>query len=352
MVSKTRNAPKTPMPASRWPRRLGLLCLMTSSFSFAAAPPQPLKVRLAPPPPLPKPPLGVAQVKAPEDNPTTAAKVDLGYKLFFDKRLSKDDSMACESCHHIEQAYTSGKPVDEKVGGKVNIRNAPSMLNLGFYTTFYWDGRMPTLEAVSTAAWKAQLGADPEVVAAKLNAIPQYKALFDRAFGGDVGATPDNVPKALAAFFRVLASGNSRWDKFMAGNKKALSQEAQDGWATFQKSECIACHVPPFFSDSDFHTLGIGEDPGRKDATKADADANKFKTPSLRNVALTAPYFHDGHAQTLDEAIALMARGGLKPGTDPKLNLVELSPQELSNLKAFLEALTGESTFKKPPKLP
>jgi len=323
--------------------RLSLLCVFASSLAFAELPPAPA---------LPTTPAGLGVVKAPDDNPTTPEKVELGWKLFFDKRLSKDDSMACENCHHLDKAYTSGNAVDAKVGGGMNKRNAASMLNLGFYGSFYWDGRMPSLEACSAAAWKGQLGADPAAVATKLNAIPQYKALFDRAFGGTAGATADNVPKALGAFFRALLSGNSKWDKFMAGDKKALSKDAQAGWATFQKSECIACHVPPFFSDSDFHTLGIGDDPGRKDATKKDEDTNKFKTPSLRNVALTAPYFHDGHAKTLDEAITLMGKGGNKPGTDPKLKPAKLSAKDIANVKAFLESLTGESTFTKAPALP
>jgi cytochrome c peroxidase len=332
--------------------RFSLLWLVTASVVLAEGAPKTTKVRLPPSPAVPPAPKGLGELKAPDDNPSTPDRVDLGYKLFFDKRLSKDDSMACESCHHIDKAYSSGQAFDTKVGGKVNTRNAPSMLNLGYYSSFYWDGRMPTLEACSNAAWKGQLGADPDAVAAKLNAIPQYKAMFDRAFGGEAGATSETVPKALAAFLRALRSGTSRWDKFMAGNKKALSQKEQDGWETFKKSECIVCHAPPFFSDSDFHSAGIGEDPGRKDATKADADTNKFKTPSLRNVALTAPYFHDGRAATLDEAIKVMVGGGLKPGSDPKLNLVELSPDEMGNIKAFLESLTGESTFKKAPKLP
>lgn len=338
-----------------------LICLAsTSSLSLAQGVPTPpppaststVAVALPPAPPLPALPRGLPEVQAPSDNPTTPEKVELGYRLFFDPRLSKDGSMACERCHHIERAYTSGQALDAKVGGAMNTRNAPSMLNLAYHGSFYWDGRMPTLEAVSNAAWKAQLGADPATSAAKLNTIPGYKARFDRAFGGDAGATPDNVPKALGAFFRALGSGNSPWDRFMAGDKKALSKPAQAGWATFQKSGCAGCHVPPLFTDSAFHTLGLGADAGRKDATKADADANKFKTPSLRNVALTAPYFHDGHAATLEAAITLMAKGGLKPGTEPLLKPVKLTAKDVANLKAFLESLTGEATFAAAPELP
>ncbi len=315
------------------------------------APPEP-KIDLPLAAALLKPPLGLGEVAAPIENPTTAEKVDLGWKLFFDKRLSKDGSMACAQCHHIELAYTSGAALDAKVGGAQNKRNAPSMLNLGYHSSFYWDGRMPTLEAVSNAAWKGQLGADPAAVAKSLNEVPVYKALFVRAFGEPASA--DNVPRALASWLRALQSGNSAWDKAQAGDAKALSKDAQEGSKLFTSKGCIVCHVPPLFSDFDFHSAGIGDDAGRKDTTKADADVGKFKTPSLRNVALTAPYFHDGHAKTLEEAIALMAKGtgGGPHPVDAKFKAQKLSPKEAKALKAFLESLTGESTFTTEPTLP
>jgi cytochrome c peroxidase len=316
-----------------------------------AAPPPAPKVELPPAPALPAPPLGLPPAASPEDNPTTAEKAELGWMLFFDKRLSKDGSMACANCHHIDKAYTSGNAVDAKVGGALNIRNSPTMLNLGFHASFYWDGRMPTLEAVSNAAWKGQLGADPATVAATLNEVPGYKARFERAFGEPASAT--NVPKALAAWFRALQSGNSAWDRAQAGDAAALSAQAKEGQKLFTAKGCVTCHVPPFFTDFDFHNVGIGADPGRKDATKDDADTGRFKTPTLRNVALTAPYFHDGHAATLGEAIALMAKGGNKnPHLSPKLKAQKLSAKEAAALEAFLQALTGESTYTTEPTLP
>jgi cytochrome c peroxidase len=239
------------------------------------------------------------------------------------------------------------------VGGAVNKRNAPSMLNLGFHPTLYWDGRMPSLEACANAAWKGQLGGDPVVVAKKLNEVPVYRAMFNRAFETKEGATAENVPRALAAFLRTLGSGNSPWDRFTAGDKKALSKEAQQGWTVFQKSGCVTCHVAPLFSDFDFHALGVNDDAGRKDATKLDGDLGKFKTPSLRGVALSAPYLHDGSAKTLEDAIAFMARGGaVKAGSDPKLKAVKLSAKEVAAVKAFLESLTGDVTVTAAPKLP
>jgi cytochrome c peroxidase len=237
----------------------------------------------------------------------------------------------------------------------MNKRNAPTMLNLGYHAEFYWDGRMPTLEAVSNAAWKGQLGADPATVAAKLNAIPVYKAHFQRAFGKD--ATAENVPQAFAAFLRTLRSGNSAFDKHEAGDAKAVSAEAKKGFEVFRKSNCALCHVPPLYTDHQFHNVGVGMDKpeaerdlGRTDATKDPKDGGKFKTPSLRDVAVTGPYFHDGSAKTLDEAIDYMLKGGHKnPNLDEKLKPVKLKPKDRAALKAFLESLTGEHPFRAPP---
>jgi cytochrome c peroxidase len=316
----------------------------------APPPPEP-KVELPAVRPLPKLPLGALEAKPSEDNALTAEKAELGWYLFFDPRLSKDGSMACAQCHHTDKAYTSGNALDAKVGGAMNKRNSPTMVGLGLHASFYWDGRMPTLEAVSTAAWKGQLGADPATVAKALNDVPVYKAMFVRAFGAPASA--DNVPQALASFFRALTSGNSAWDRAQAGDAAALSKDAKAGEGLFLKGGCASCHAPPTFSDFGFHALGIGDDAGRFDATKDEADRGKFKTPSLRNVALTAPYFHDGHAKTLDEAIALMAKGGVaSPPKDPLLKPVKWNAKQLTQVKAFLESLSGELTFPDAPKLP
>jgi cytochrome c peroxidase len=320
----------------------------------APTPPPPApepKIELPPAPALPKLPAGLPEQAAQTENPTTPEKAELGFKLFFDKRVSKDGSMACVQCHEIARAWTAAAALDAKVGGAMNKRNTPSVLNLGFHTTYYWDGRMPTLEAVSNAAWKGQLGADPATSAKSLNEVPVYKAMFVRAFGEP--ATADNVPRAFAAFFRTLNSGNSAWDRAQAKEKNAMSAEATDGFKVFSAKGCVNCHVPPLFTSYEFENVGIGDDPGRKDATKADADTGKFKIPSLRNVALTAPYFHDGHAKTLEEAIALMAKGGnANPNLSAKLKPQKLSAKEAKALKAFLESLTGESTYTTEPTLP
>ncbi len=310
-------------------------------------------------PAIPDRPKHLPEPPEPKDNPLTPEKVALGHALFFDKRLSKDDSMACEGCHHTDNAYTDPTALNAKVGGAMNKRNAPTMLNLAFHPNgYYWDGRKPTLEAVSEAAWTGQLGADPAAVAAKLNANETYKALFQRAFKED--ATPKNIPMAFASFLRVNWSGNSAWDHHEAGEKDAVSKEAIHGFEVFRKANCALCHVPPLFSDFDYHNVGIGsdkkpdaQDKGRTDATKDEKDLGKFKTPSLRDVEKTGPYFHDGSAATLDDALTVMLAGGKKnKHLDPKLKPVKLSPKDKAALKAFLLSLTGNYSFAAPPPLP
>lgn len=309
-------------------------------------------VELPPPRALPANPMGFRDVIGPDDNPTTPEKVELGWKLFFDRRLSRDSSMACADCHRIERAYASANIADGTAAGAANRRNSPSVANVGYQTSFLWDGRFATLEAVCAATWKTQLDADPPAVAARLNEVPVYRAMFERAFGES--ATAENVPFALAAWLRELKNGNSPWDRFKAGDLGALSREAQEGAKVFEEKGCAACHVPPLFSDDDLHNTGLGDDdPGRRAVTQSASDTGKFRTPSLRSIVLTAPYFHDGHATKLDEAIAHVVKGGSpNPHLDANMRPRKLTPKEMRALRAFLESLTGESTFPVEPKLP
>lgn len=311
---------------------------------------------LPPAPPIPPTPAFLPSVVDPPENPTTPEKVALGYLLFFDKRMSKDGSMACENCHHTDRAWTDGQAVSAKVGGAMNTRNSMTMVNLAYHTSFYWDGRMPTLEAVSNAAWTGQLGAKPEVVAQTLNGIAGYRAQFRAAFGSD--ATSKNVPMALASFFRALKSGDAPWDKFEQGDQRAVSKQAKNGFEVFRHAGCAACHVPPLYTDSLFHNVGIGsdkpadkQDHGRMNATKDPKDDGQFKTPTLRNIELTSPYFHDGSVASLDQVIDIMVAGGIKnPNLDEKLkHPVKVKPKDRKALKAFLLSLTGTSTFTRAP---
>lgn len=288
------------------------------------------------------------------DAAASATRAALGYTLFFDKRLSKDDSTACAACHLTDKGWATGNPTDAKVGGAANKRNTPTLLNLGYNKLFYWDGRAPTMDAVCAAAWKGQLGADPAVVAQKIAAVPAYKERFQAAFGQDPSA--ENIPTALGMFIRTLKSGDSGFDRFTAGDKTAMNDAAQRGWGVFQKAACVTCHTPPLFTDGAFHNVGIGsdkpeaeQDQGRADATKDAADKGRFKTPTLRDVSRTAPYFHDGSAKTLEEAITIMAAGGkANAGLDPLLKDQKLTDAEKSDLKAFLESLNGAYTYSAP----
>ena len=307
---------------------------------------------LAAAPEIPKAPEHLPALEDPKDNPTTKEKAHLGQLLFFDKRLSKDDSMACAACHLPDKSFTDGRAVSPKVGGAMNTRNAPTMLNVGYGQTFYWDGRMPTLEKVSGAAWKGQLGAeDKAAIAAKLNKVPKYRAHFQRAFKAD--ATPENVEMALAAFLRTLKSGNAPWDKFEAGDQNAVSKDAQKGFEVFKNNGCTLCHVPPLYTDFMYHNVGVGSDKpeaerdhGQKVATKDEKDEGKFKTPSLRDITDTGPYFHDGSIATLEEAVDFMAAGGKKnPNLDQNLKPHKLKPADKKAVMAFLESLQGEHTY-------
>ena len=324
---------------------------------MATPPPKPPEpaVTLEPAPPLPATPLGLPELKVPADNPLTAEKVALGKILFFDTRLSKDGSAACESCHHHEMGWTDGKALSTKVGGGVNKWHTPTLYNAGYLTAWYWDGRAPTLEKQITAAWKGQMGAeDQAAIAAKLNEVPAYKAHFQRAFSGP--ATAENIPQALASFVRTLRSGDSAWDKYEKGDKTAVSADAVEGFKVFTaKAQCALCHAPPLYTDFGFHNIGVTVDKdkkpeeGRAGQTKDVSETGAFKTPGLRSVTKSGPFFHDGGTATLDAAVAYMVAGGTKnEHLDKKLRAVKLSKKEMAQLMAFIGALESTETFEKP----
>lgn len=305
------------------------------------------------------PPVGLEKlelIKPRVDNELTAEKAALGKMLFFEPRLSGSGKMGCVNCHYPDKAFTDGVAHSVKDNGSKNSRNAPTMYNVGYYEHLYWDGRTHGLEENVPAAWKGQLGGKPEEVAKTLNGIPAYKAKFQAAFGKD--ASEDTIVQALSAFLRALRSGNSAYDKAMAGDENAMSADAKAGQKLFMAKGCVTCHTPPLFTDRMYHNVGIGmsgesPDLGRAKASKNDADNGKFKTPTLRDVSKTAPYFHDGSVKTLEEAVKLMASGGIdNPNKDPLLNVKhELSDEEVGQLVAFLKSLDGNVPFEAP-KLP
>lgn len=310
---------------------------------------------------LPAAPKWAPEMKVPADNPITAEKASLGKQLFFDKALSKDGSASCSTCHLPDKGWTDGEKLSKKVGGAMNTRHSPTMINVGYSELFYWDGRGETLEKTAIAAWKNQLGGDPDKVAQAIGKIPGYEVQFQTIFKSN--ATPDTIAKALATFLRTLTSGDAPWDKIAqdAADKSKESEAARRGFALFRgKAGCAACHAPPVFTDHVFRNVGIGFDKdvkepdlGRGKISKAKEDDGKFKTPGLRSVGTHPPYFHDGRAESLDAAIDYMLSGGLKnDNLDKQLKKVTLTKPEREDLVAFLKALEAPAPAFTPPTIP
>jgi cytochrome c peroxidase len=306
-----------------------------------------------------KAPLGLPPLDLPADNPPTAETIALGRKLYYDAKLSGDNSVSCATCHNPGFGFTDGKPVSTGVGGKKGGRSAPSVINAAYYAVQFWDGRARSLEeqAAGPIANPIEMNLPHTVCIEKLNADPEYKAEFARAFGPDP-VNIEMVKKAIASFERTVLSGNSPFDKYQyGGNKKAMSPAAIRGLALFKdvnKGNCAVCHTieekHALFSDSKFHNLGVGinakgelTDLGRYDATKVDADKGAFKTPTLRDIAKTGPYMHDGSLKTLKDVVDFYVGGGnSNPNLDKEIKSLKLNQKERADLVAFLEALTGE----------
>ena len=294
------------------------------------------------------PPRGLAAmpIPVPPDNPMTAARIALGKQLFFDQRLSSTKKMSCETCHVPEKGWTDGLALSPKFDGVPNTRHTPTLYGTAYYPDLYWDGRSKGLEAQILAAWKGQMGADPEAIAADVNAIPGYKAAFEKEFGG--AATGPRIVQALATFVRTIHAGDTEWDRTKQDPASLKQSAVGRGFIVFSDvAHCTNCHLPPLFSDTLFHNTGLGSDkpnadPGRGKVVSNDPKMmGAFKTPSLRGVALSGPYFHDGSAQTLEEAVDFMLKGGLKNANlDEKLQAWEVTPQQRRDLLTFLRALT------------
>jgi len=296
-----------------------------------------------------------AAMDIPADNPLTAAKAALGRELYYDTRLSGDGKLSCYSCHVCEKGLTDGRALGKGAFDKPLTRSAPTMWNIGYHHDWYWDGRAKTLEAQAVAAWKgANMGASPDAVTAVLNATPGYAAQFLAVFGGP--ATADNVGKALASYMRTIVGGHTAWDRWQAGDASAISDTAKRGWEVFQQAKCTDCHAGVLFTDLQYHNVGIGmgaatPDVGRFKVTNLETDTGAFKTPTLRDISQSAPYFHDGSVATLEEAVALMAGGGLANphlSTD-KLKPANLAPAQLADLVEFLKSLDEPCNLPAPP---
>jgi cytochrome c peroxidase len=342
-------------------------------------------------------PLGLPPVPVPTDNPITSEKVKLGDKLFHDKRFSSTGEVSCANCHDIEKGFTDGLPVSEGINKLKGTRNAPTVINAAYLHTQFWDGREPTLESQSTQPFlnpveMALPSHDP--ILKIVRADPEYIDLFKRAFGktGD-RVTIKEVSQAIASFERTLVAGNSPFDRyFYGGDKKAMSPAAIRGLDIFlNQGRCVSCHVieqtQALFTDNRFHMIGAAAQQMPKDldeliaavedvkkrgtdiavlsnektsslgrfaVTRDLTDIGAFKTPTLRNIALTAPYLHDGSLKTLEEVVLFYNNGGREKETDPVPELVSggirplnLSKEQEANLVEFLKALTSPEFVQK-----
>lgn len=306
-----------------------------------------------------------AKVPVPKDNPMSAAKVSLGKQLFFDPRLSSSGAVSCNSCHNVMLGGDDNRPNSVGIEGKTGTRSAPTVWNAAFQSVQFWDGRAPTLEeqAKGPLINSLEMGnTDHPQVVNRVKVIPGYIDQFKKVFGGADPVTIDNIAKAIASYERTLVTPNSPHDRYMKGDKKAMSPAALRGMAKFQSVGCVSCHSGPNFSgpqlpvgqgffmkfptfagseyDERFH---LSDDLGRYEATKNDADKHMFRVPTLRNIALTAPYFHNGAVKTLPDAVRVMAKTQLNK---------TLSDEEVSDLVAFLSSLTGQAPRQEMPRLP
>jgi cytochrome c peroxidase len=295
-------------------------------------------------------PAGVLPPVIPDDNPVTSEKVALGLELYFDPRLSKDDTVSCATCHSPLHAFAEPRPVSIGVGGAAGARNAPTVLNAAFLQEQFWDGRAPTLEeqAKGPLVNPVEMAMpDPAAIERKIQAVPEYAPLFTAAFG-DERVTIDRIVQAIASFERTLITLEAPIDRFLAGDANAIPAEAKRGWDLFNgKARCNTCHghvgAFPLFTDEQYHNLGVGDDAGRFAITKEAKDTGAFKTPHLRNVAETAPYMHDGSEATLAAVIEFYDRGGNpNPHLDGGMRPLGLTAQEKADLVALLETFTSD----------
>ena len=300
----------------------------------------------------------------PADNPTTEAKVELGKMLYMDPRFSSTGTVSCNSCHNVMEGGDDSRSVSMGVHGKTGGRNAPTVWNSAFHSVQFWDGRAPLLEdqAKGPVANPVEMGMkDVDTAMERVRRIPGYKAYFDKAFGEN-SMTVDNAAKAVAAFERTLITPNSSYDKYVKGDKKAMSEQQVRGMNKFASSGCTSCHsgaafngpqmklgegfftkFPTFTDNSYVAQYKLADDKGRQEVTGNKADANIFRTPTLRNITDTAPYFHNGSVNDLAEAVRVMAKTQLNK---------DLPDADVNDIVAFLGALTGEYPEITMPRLP
>jgi len=328
-------------------------------------------------------PKGVLEPVIPPDNPLTSEKVELGKRLYFDKRLSADGTVSCASCHDPTKGFADGRPVAVGIGNQAGARNSPTVLYAGFSEVQFWDGRAPSLEeqAKQPLINPVEMGQPShEAVVKAVRSVSDYPPQFQKAFGSP-DVTIERIVQAIAAFERTLAPFASPFDRFLAGEKDAISDSAKRGFQLFLgKARCVTCHefnaAFPFFTDNKFHNIGVAmkgnfeqlareaqsiqakgkeaeaalshkpgvEALGRWIVTREPKDIGAFKTPGLRNVALTAPYMHDGSLKTLEEVMEFYNKGGEpNPNLDGGMRPLGLTPEEIADLVEFMKSLTDEN---------
>jgi cytochrome c peroxidase len=288
-------------------------------------------------------------VPAPTENPTTSEKAALGKQLFFDKRLSVDGTVACVSCHDPKKAFTDQLKTSEGIKGQHTERNSPSILNSGFLKTVMFDAHLETLEmqVIVPIQEKTEMGHNMKVLIPQLRAIPEYQAAAKRIFNRDFDAYV--LTRSIAAYERTLVSMNSHFDNYQKGKKNALTKDEVACWKLFsEKLYCTQCHPAPYFTTFEAANNGLykeyGTDKGRFRIHLDSADIGKFKIPSLRNIALTFPYMHDGSIEKLEDVIAHYSNGGKQhPLQDKRIVKFSLSSKEQNQLISFLKALTDTS---------
>ena len=291
---------------------------------------------------------------APVDNALTEARAQLGRRLFFDKNLSRTHEVACGTCHAPDHAFSDPVPVSTGVDQRLGTRNAPALVNLAWGESFFWDGRVPTLEDQAGKPIENPVEMDLPIAeaAARVAGDPTYAKLFDDAYLGS--ATEASLRKAIASFVRTLVSGDSPYDRHLRGDDGEFGDAERRGEDLFlsEKAACFHCHPAGRLTNEGFFNNGTyvdGGDSGRQMVTGRTGDLGKFKVPGLRNVGASAPYMHDGSLATLEAVVDQYARGGRgSPWTDPQIRPLTLSSDEKTDLVAFLRSLTDPAFLADP----
>ena len=285
-----------------------------------------------------------AEIPCPKDNPMTEEKIALGKKLFFDPILSRANNISCMSCHDPVKGWSDSDKVATGDKGRKGPRNSPTILNSAYQYVYFWDGRAKSLEEQSLGpiASHVEMNLEPEVAIKKLQQNAIYVALFKKVFPQE-GISKKTLAKALATFERSIVSGKSRFDKWIAGDKTQLDKAEIKGFRTFKiRANCTVCHDSFSFSDQSFNNIGINnDDEGRGAIKKRDFWHGAFKTPTLRNIANSAPYFHDGSVETLEDAVEFCARGDRDKNSTVSNILIDkkLNKDEIKEIVTFLHTL-------------